>query len=139
MSDKEKITVQTTVKVSVEKTWESWTEPQHIIHWNFASDDWCCPSAANDLRVGGKLIARMEARDGSMGFDFEGEYIRVETFKLLEYRIGDGRMVTVEFVEDNHNTTVTEIFEAENIHSVEMQRAGWQSILDNFRNYTESL
>jgi uncharacterized protein YndB with AHSA1/START domain len=139
MDNREKITVKISVARSVTETWESWTEPKHIVNWNFASDDWCCPSASNDLRAGGKFTARMEACDGSMGFDFGGEYLRVEPFKLIEYHIGDGRNVLVEFVEDGNQTMVTETFEAEGIHSVEMQKAGWQSILDNFRKYTESL
>jgi len=139
MAEKQKITIQVTVNVSAEKAWECWTEPKHITKWNFASDDWKCPTAETDLRAGGRFSYRMEAVDGSMGFDFSGEFIKVETFQTIEYRIDDGRLVSVSFHYSGRQTCIVETFEAENIHPVEMQKAGWQSILDNFRKHVESL
>ena len=139
MSEKVKITVQVTVNVPAEKAWECWTEPKHITKWNFASDDWKCPSAETDLRVGGRFSYRMEAADGSIGFDFPGEFIKVEPFQNIEYRIDDGRLVSVSFHNSEGQTCIVETFEAENMHPAEMQRAGWQSILDNFRKHVESL
>ena len=132
------ITVKTTIHAPIEKVWGFWTEPKHIMHWNNASDDWHTPKAENDLRVGGKFLSRMEAKDGSSGFDFTGEYIAVDKHTLIEYTIIDGRKVKVLFVSKKNQTTITETFEAENIHSLEMQQAGWQAILDNFKRYVES-
>jgi uncharacterized protein YndB with AHSA1/START domain len=131
------IIVQTNIKAPVEKVWEYWTLPEHIIKWNFASDDWQTPWAENDLRPGGKFKSRMEAKDGSSGFDFEGTYTTVKTNELIEYEIGDGRKVKVMFLENGSETNVVEKFEAENVYSFEQQRTGWQSILDNFKKYTE--
>ncbi|WP_018629857.1 SRPBCC family protein [Niabella aurantiaca] len=132
-----KITVAATINAPVEKVWEYWTEPEHIKKWNSASDDWHTPSAENDLRVGGKFSSRMEARDGSMGFDFGGVYDEVVINTQIGYTMGDGRQVQVLFASGEDGTTVTETFDAETLHSVEMQQAGWQSILDNFKRYTE--
>ena len=137
-NNKTNITVQTTVNAPVEKLWEYFTSPGHIIKWNNASDDWHTPNAENDLRTGGKFVYRMEARDGSFGFDFGGEYDKVEVNKTIEYTIGDGRKVNVSFSGDGNTTTVTETFEAESTNPVEMQRGGWQAILDNFKRYAES-
>ena len=132
------ITVQTTVNAPIEKVWKFWTEPVHIIKWNNASDDWHTPRAENDLRVGGKFSARMEAKDGSFGFDFGGDYTNVIEHKIIEYILGDGRKVKIEFSSEGNTTTVVETFDAENTHSAEMQRSGWQAILDNFKKYTET-
>lgn len=132
------LTVKTTVPLPVDKAWEYWTLPKHIVQWNFASDDWSCPKATNDLREGGKFTSRMEAKDGSMGFDFEGVYETVELHKRLSYRIADGRRVDITFAEENGGTTITETFEAESTNSLEMQQNGWQAIMDNFRKYVES-
>ena len=132
------ITVQTTVNAPSEKVWKFWTEPGHIIQWNNASDDWHTPRAENDLRVGGKFSARMEAKDGSFGFDFGGDYTNVIEHKIIEYILGDGRKVIIEFSSEGNTTTVVETFDAENTHSAEMQRSGWQAILDNFKKYTET-
>ncbi len=132
------ITIQTTIHAPVEKVWELWTAPEHITKWCFASDDWHAPTAENDLRVGGKFSSRMEARDGSMGFDFAGVYETVKTHELIEYVLGDGRMVKIVFNGDGYETEVIETFEAEATNPVEMQRAGWQAILDNFKKYVES-
>lgn len=132
-----KITVAATINAPVEKVWEYWTEPEHIKKWNSASDDWHTPRAENDLRVGGKFSSRMEARDGSMGFDFGGVYDEVIINAAIGYTMGDGRTVQVRFDSGENGTTVTETFDAETTNPVEMQQAGWQSILDNFKRYTE--
>ena len=132
------ITVQTTVNTPVEKVWKFWTEPGHIIHWNNASDDGYTPRAENDLRVGGKFTARMEAKDGSFGFDFGGDYTNVVEHKTIEYVLGDGRKVKIDFSSEGNTTKVVETFDAENTHPVEVQRGGWQAILDNFKKYTET-
>ena len=132
------ITVETTVHAPREKVWTFWTEPKHITKWNNASDDWHTPRAENDVRVGGKFLSRMESKEGSSGFDFTGEYRTVDKHSLIEYTIGDGRKVKVSFVSQENKTTITETFEAENTNSLEMQRAGWQAILDNFKKYVES-
>ncbi|UKJ08904.1 SRPBCC family protein [Solitalea lacus] len=138
-SAKTTITVQSTVNAPVEKVWSVWTSPEHITKWNSANDDWHTPSATNDLRVGGKFVSRMEAKDGSMGFDFEGTYENVKTNELIEYVMGDGRKVKIAFKSDEGVTTVTETFDAETENSPELQQAGWQAIIDNFKRYTESL
>jgi uncharacterized protein YndB with AHSA1/START domain len=132
------ITIEATVKAPVEKVWECWSSPEDIKQWNSASPDWHTPFAENDLRTGGKFVSRMEAKDGSVGFDFGGEYDEVITNKLIRYTMGDGRNVTVEFTEVGNETRVVESFEAEEVNSIELQRAGWQSILNNFKSYVES-
>ena len=131
------VTVQTTVNASREKVWQCWTEPQHIKQWNFAIDTWHCPYAENDLREGGKFSARMEAKDGSMGFDFSGTYDEVIPYERIIYTMSDGRKVFVDF-SGNTNTHIKETFDAELQNSIDMQRTGWQAILDNFRDYVES-
>lgn len=133
------ITIETVVKAPVEKAWKFWTEPQHITKWNNASEDWHTPRAENDLRVGGKFLFRMEAKDGSFGFDFAGVYDQVKQNELIEYTIGDGRKVQINFSGNGNQTKVVETFEFENTHPVEIQRNGWQSILDNFKKYTEAV
>jgi uncharacterized protein YndB with AHSA1/START domain len=137
-AEKQNVTVEATVNAPVEKTWESFTKPEHIMKWNFASDDWHCPSAENDLRTGGKFSSRMEAKDGSFGFDFGGTYTNVKQNELIEYTMGDGRRASVKFSPKDNGTLVSTTFEAENENPVEMQRGGWQTILNNFKNYTES-
>jgi uncharacterized protein YndB with AHSA1/START domain len=133
------ITIRTTVNAPVQQVWESWGRPEHITKWNAASDDWHTPKAENDLRTGGKFSSRMEAKDGSFGFDFGGVYDNVEQHKLIEYTMGDDRKVRIEFQDNGDTTDVVEQFDAESENSVEMQQAGWQAILDNFKKYTESL
>ncbi|WP_459478191.1 SRPBCC family protein [Clostridium saccharoperbutylacetonicum] len=137
MSEKEKITIKATVNVNVKKVWEYWTEPKCIKRWNNASEDWHTTIAENDLRVGGKFLSRMEAKDGSFGFDFGGVYDEVELHKLISYTLGDERKVRIIFEENGNKTEITEIFEAESENSVELQKNGWQSILDNFKKYSE--
>lgn len=134
-----KITVKTTVNVPVEKVWECWTVPNHIKNWNHASDDWHTPFAENDLRVGGKFLSRMEAKDGSFGFDFDGVYDEVEFHQAIAYTLGDGRKVKITFIGRENKTEIIASFGAENTFSIEQQRQGWQAILDNFKTYTEKL
>lgn len=131
------ITVQCTVNASLEQAWDYFTLPEHITQWNFASDDWHTPKAENDLRVGGKYFARMEAKDGSFGFDLIGIYDEIVNQKLLAYHLEDGRKVRVEFMSNESSTEITETFDAETENSEELQRGGWQAILDNFKRYAE--
>lgn len=137
-TDKTTIKIETSVKAPIKKVWKCWTDPNHITQWNNASDDWQTPFAENDLRVGGKLLFRMEAKDKSAGFDFEGTYDEVVENKKIVYTIADGRKVTITFTEKNNEIVVTEIFEAENINPIEMQRDGWQAILNNFKKHVEN-
>ena len=132
------ITVENTVNAPTKKVWEYWTKPEHITQWNNASDDWHTPRAENDLRTGGSFVARMEAKDGSMGFDFGGVYDAITPNEYIEYTIGDGRKVKINFSAQGNSTKVTESFEAEGTHSIEMQKTGWQNILDSFKKYTEA-
>ncbi len=132
------ITITTTVLAPAEKVWKLWTAPEHIIKWNNASDDWHTTHAENDLRIGGKFLSRMEAKDGSFGFDFIGIYDLVKENKLLEYTLGDGRKVIIVFTGIGNTTNIVETFEAENENSIEMQRSGWQAILENFKKYAEA-
>lgn len=135
--NKTMITIETTVNAPVEKVWEFWTKPEHITKWNNASDDWHSPHATNDIRAGGNFVYRMEAKDGSMGFDFGGVYDEVRTNEYIEYTLGDGRKVKVNFSNLGAGTKIVETFEAEGTHPIEFQRGGWQAILDNFKTYTE--
>ncbi len=135
---KSEITVANTVNAPVEKVWKFWTAPEHITQWNNASEDWHTPFAENDLRIGGKFLSRMEAKDGSYGFDFGGVYDEVKTNELIAYTIGDGRKVKVIFTANGNQTKLTTTFEAEDINSIEMQRGGWQAILNSFKKYTET-
>jgi uncharacterized protein YndB with AHSA1/START domain len=130
-------TVTTFVVGTMEQVWDKWTNPQHIIDWNFASDDWCCPRASNDLVVGGKFNTRMESKDGSMGFDFEGVYTAIEPYKQINYVLADERTISVQFEEVAGGIQVTEIVDPETENPVEMQQAGWQAILNNFKRHAE--
>ena len=132
------ITVTTTVNAPVAKTWDCFTNPEHITQWNFASSDWCCPHAVNDLVPGGRLLWRMEAKDGTIGFDLKATYQRIIPQQELHYTLEDGRQVRVLFTETQGRTQVTETFEPENQNPPEMQQEGWQAILENFRLYTEN-
>jgi|ERR1041385_2337905 uncharacterized protein YndB with AHSA1/START domain len=138
MENKKTITVEAIVDAPVESVWKKWTTPEDITKWNFASDDWQSPRAENDLRTGGKFNFRMEAKDGSFGFDFGGVYDNVIPNQRIEYTIGDGRKVIVSFTPLDGKTKVEETFEAESQNSMEMQKAGWQAILNNFKKYAES-
>ncbi len=131
------ICVKVIVFAEKQKTWDYYTHPDHIIKWNFADPSWHCPNASNELKVGGKYFARMEAKDGSFGFDFEAVYLKVKLEESFTYEFG-GRTATVEFVENNGNTAVNVTFEPETENSIELQQAGWQAILNNFKVYVES-
>lgn len=136
--DKVIITVSNTINAPVEKVWEYWTKPGHITQWNSASDDWHSPRSENDLRVGGNFVFRMEAKDGSFGFDFGGVYDAITPNEYIKYTLGDGREVEITFEADGNKTKVTESFEAESTNPIEMQKVGWQNILDKFKKYTEA-
>lgn len=131
------ITVETVVSAPLDKVWQYWTEPKHIMKWNNASDDWHTPAAENDLRTGGTFTYRMEAKDKSFGFDFSATYDEVRIKEYIAYTLGDGRKVSIQFSPEAEETRITETFETESANSVELQRNGWQAILDNFKNYTE--
>lgn len=133
-----KLSIETKVAANPKKVWEFWTMPKHIMNWNFASDDWCCPKSENDLRVGGKMNSRMEAKDGSFGFDFEAVYDEVVDLKKIAYSMADGRQAITHFENNGDETKITTIFDVENTHPIEMQRDGWQAILNNFKKYVEA-
>ena len=138
-ANKTAITVEALVKAPIDKVWSSWTDPKHITKWNQASDDWHSPHAENDLRTGGKFKTTMTAKDGSMSFDFEGVYTNVQQHKVIEYAMADGRKVSVVFSQNGNQTKVVETFDPENENPIEMQRGGWQAILDSFKKYTEAI
>ena len=134
-----KITVQTNINAPIGIVWKCWTEPQHIIKWNFASDDWHCPNADINLIVGGVFNYEMAAKDGSFSFNFWGTYNKIELENLLEIELGDGRKMDVAFESINDTTTVTETFDPESENSLDLQKTGWQLILDNFKKHVEGL
>lgn len=133
------ITVTATVNVTIDTVWDSWTNPAHIVNWNNASDDWHTPKASNDLRKDGRFTFTMAAKDGSFSFDFGGTYTSVEPKQKISYIMDDGRVATILFEQNGGSVSITETFQAEHIHSLEMQEAGWQAILNNFKKYTEGL
>lgn len=133
-----KITIEATITATIPKVWDYWTKPEHITQWNFATPDWLCPTVENDVSVGGKYLARMEAKDGSFGFDFEAVYDEVVPHRKLAYTMTDGRRATTLFESMGETTKVTTTFDAEGEHDAEMQRTGWQAILNNFKQYVES-
>lgn len=137
MTDKMKITVQAVIQAPIDSVWQSWITPENIVGWYFASDDWHCPKAENDLKVDGKFLFRMEAKDGSFGFDFEGIYTTVKAHELIEYVLADERKISVSFSDLGTETKITETFDAETENPVEMQRDGWQAILNHFKKYVE--
>ncbi len=137
-TEKPTITISATISSDLEKVWEFYTDPEHITQWNFATEEWHCPNAKNDLKVGGKLWSRMEAKDGSFGFDYEAIYDEIIPQKKIIYTLGDGRKVIIDFEKGNEMTKVTTNFEAEKENPLEMQRDGWQAILDNFKKYVEA-
>ncbi len=132
------ITVHTKISTPISKVWECWNNPKHVVNWNFASQDWECTSAENNLEVGGKFTYAMAAKDGSAGFNFEGKYLEINEPSRVSYELGDGRKVSVSFQEVDGQVEVAETFETEDENSVELQQSGWQSILDNFKNYVET-
>lgn len=133
-----KVTIETTVNAPVEKVWKYWNEPAHITKWCTATPEWHTPRSENDLRVGGKFTSRMEAKDGSMGFDFGGVYDVVKTNEQIDYTMGDTRKASILFTKAGNGTKIVETFDAENENPIEMQQMGWQAILNNFKAYTES-
>lgn len=133
-----KITIQAEINASQAKVWDYYTQPEHIVNWNFAVEEWHCPSASNDLTVGGKYIARMEAKDGSFGFDFEAVYTELNLGTSFQYRLGDERFVDLKLEESNGTTTATIAFDAETENDPELQRQGWLMILNRFKTYTET-
>ncbi len=134
----EKVTVQTIVNAPVTKVWQYFTEPEHVMVWNHASDDWQCPRAENNLVAGGTFSYRMEAKDGSFGFDFGGTYTDVIPQQRIAYSLADERKIEVLFEQKENQVQVTEIFDAETVNPIEMQKNGWQAILDNFKQHVES-
>ena len=133
-----KITVESRINSDIERVWQSWNDPEEIKVWNTAQEDWHTTESTVDLREGGTFSSRMEAKDGSIGFDFGGTYTRVVPNEAVEYRMSDGREVQVEFREQDGGVVVTETFDAETENSPELQQSGWQSILDNFKRHVES-
>jgi uncharacterized protein YndB with AHSA1/START domain len=132
-----KITITATISADRNKVWDYYTLPENITKWNFASDEWHCPKASNDLILGGKYYARMEAKQGDMGFDFEAFYIDIIGNKKLSYRMSDGREVNILFKDLNPSTEIEITFDAESLNSLELQKNGWQAILNNFKKYVE--
>lgn len=133
------ITVEALIKAPLESVWNAWNTPNDIKVWNTASPDWHTTQSEVDLQIGGKFSSRMEAKDGSFGFDFWGTYSQIEEKSFLEMFLGDGRKMSVTFSIEGNQTKVVEVFEAETENSVELQKAGWQAILDNFKSYVETL
>ncbi len=136
---KPKITVSATIAAPLKTVWNCFTAPEHIVHWNFASPDWECPSAENDLTVGGRFTYQMAAKDGSFAFDFCGTFTNITPKKQVDFVLDDDRTVSLSFKTVGDETLVTETFEAENENSLELQEGGWQAILNNFKTYTETL
>ncbi|MBK9149649.1 MAG: SRPBCC family protein [Saprospiraceae bacterium] len=136
--DTTKITIQAVISADRQKVWDYYTKPEHITRWNFADPSWHCPTASNDIRVGGKYLARMEAKDGSFGFDFEAIYNEVKDGEKFTFTMTDNRIVEATFKEREDKTELTIIFDAESENPVDMQQQGWQSILDNFKKYVEN-
>ena len=132
-----RITVTATINADAKKVWDYYTNPEHIVNWNFAAPSWHCPKATNDMKVGGKYFARMEAKDGSFGFDFEAIYEEIKTGESFSYSFGD-RKATVEFKNLENQTEITIVFDPENENPIEIQKEGWQAILNSFKNYTET-
>lgn len=139
MSSQPPVVIETAVNTSIEKAWETFTLPEHIVNWAFANEDWNVPSAENDLTVGGKFRTVMAAKDDSMSFDFAGEYTDITEYENIEYDLGDSRHVKVQFIKLTDGVKVTQTFDPEADNSVEMQKDGWQSILNNYSKYTNSL
>lgn len=133
------IEIQVDMEADIELVWDCWTKPEHIVNWYFATDSWHTPSARNDFQENGLFTYRMESKDGSMGFDFSGRYIKIDEYKLIRYLLEDGRRVDVKFKIADGRVTVSEDFEAESKNTIDIEKSGWQSILDNFKSYVESL
>lgn len=134
---KNTIEVSTTVNVDIEKVWKLWNSPGHIVNWYFATDEWHCPHAESQFKEGGQFSYRMEAKDKSFGFDFSGKFTQIINFEKISYTLEDNRITDITFVKSNGGIIITEIFESENSSTIDMQKAGWQSILENFKKYAE--
>lgn len=132
------ISIETLVDAPIEKVWKAWIAPEDIMQWNFAIDEWCCPDATLDFNVGGKFSYRMEAKDGSMGFDFAGEFTNIEDKKYIEFALVDNRKVKVRFTDTDRGVRVVETFDAEDENTAEQQKQGWQNILNNFKRHVEN-
>lgn len=139
MKDKKKLTVEVIVDASLDITWKSYIEEESIIHWNYASEDWHCPWAKNSFKIDGKFVYRMEAKNGSFGFDFGGKYLEIEEKKKIVYELDDSRRVELQFIQIGNRIKVVETFEAEEENSLELQKSGWQAILNNFKKYVEHI
>jgi uncharacterized protein YndB with AHSA1/START domain len=135
--EKEKVTIEALINAPLAKVWKCWTEAEHLVGWNFASEDWHCPAAKIDFKPGGKFTATMAAKDGSASFEFWGTYLNIVDQKLIQSELGDGRKLDVFFEQKDDQVLVTEIFEAETTNSIELQKNGWQAILNNFKKYCE--
>lgn len=133
------ITIETLVHAPINLVWDTWNSPNHVVHWNHASDDWHSPKADNNFVEGGKFVYRMEAKDNSFGFDFSGTYEEIVDKKRVVTRLDDNRLVKTEFYVENDSVRIVETFEAEDQNSIELQREGWSAILNNYKLYTESL
>jgi uncharacterized protein YndB with AHSA1/START domain len=134
----ERITIETRVDAEIHKVWAYYNQPLYIVNWNFASDDWCCPKVETDFKVGGNYLARMEAKDGSFGFDFEAIFDEILEPEKVAYTMGDGRKAEIEFKEEGEMTLVKISFDPEQTNSRELQQNGWQAILNNFKKYVET-
>ena len=134
----QKISIHATINADIKKVWDYYTQPNHIINWNFADPSWHCPSVTNDMKIGGKYIGRMEARDGSFGFDFEAVYNNIDDGKSFDYTSPDNRNIALSLESKGNHTELNIIFDAENENPIELQKNGWQAILNNFKNYIES-
>lgn len=139
MDSRPQITISASIKAPINQVWAIYNDPYHVTQWNFASPDWCCPSSEIDLKPGGKFSSRMEAKDGSMGFDFWGLYTDIKINEFLAYEMGDGRKASLKFKDNGNETLVTTVFEAEETNPIDMQQMGWQAILNNFKSHVESL
>lgn len=135
----EKIIVKTEINADIKKVWICYTEPKHVIGWNFATSDWETTKASSDFRVGGKFSYHMAAKDKSFGFDFVGTFTEIKPYSLIAFTLGDGRKVTLNFVQTANGVTVTETFIAEKQNAIELQRQGWQAILNHFKSYVETM
>lgn len=131
------ITVQNNIEAPIDKVWELWTSPEHVMQWNYASNDWHCPKASSEFKVGGEFHYTMAAKDGSIEFDFCGTFTKIMDQSLIQIFLEDGRAMNLLFEQDGHSTKVTETFEPEEVNSLELQKQGWQAILDNFKAYVE--
>ncbi|MDF1696258.1 MAG: SRPBCC family protein [Saprospiraceae bacterium] len=132
------VTITAHITAKINKVWEYWTSPHHIIRWNFASPEWHCPTAEHDLQVGGNFKYHMAAKDGSMGFDYKGTFTQIQPEKVLAFTLEDNRKVSITFEETENGTRVTETFEIEDENTIEMQKQGWQAILNNFKAHVEA-